>query len=120
MCLEVWQRISQPPILQLNAEHPQGDGFGSLQNGKSIFAEGVIGGLWGEKFCAEREGCACVTFQGAKFCIFFHCLFVYAAYWENMNGSIFIRGAVRGKTSGWGCFLMSACRLGGWVENLFS
>lgn len=120
MCLEVWQRISQPPILQLNAEHPPGDGFGSLQNGKSIFAEGVIGGLRGEKFCAERQGCACVTSQGAKFCIFFHCLFVYAVYWENMNGSIFIRGAVRGKASGWGCFLMSACRLGGWVENLFS
>lgn len=41
-----------------------------------------------------REGCACVTSQGAKFCIFFHCLFVYAVYWENMNGSIFIRGGV--------------------------
>lgn len=121
MCLGVWQRISQPPILQLNAEHPPGDGFGSLQNGKSIFAKGVISGLGVEKFCAERGGCACVTSRGEKFCIFFHCLFVYAVYWENMNGSIFIRGAVQGKTWGWEeCFLMSACRLGGWVENLFS
>lgn len=102
MCLGVWQRISQPPILQLNAEHPPGDGFGSLQNGKSIFAEGVIGGLGGEKFCVGREGCACVTSRGAKFCIFFHCLFVYAVYWENMNGSIFIRGVVQGKTWGGG------------------
>lgn len=98
MCLGVRQRISQPPILQLNAEHPLGDGFGSLQNGKSIFAEGVIGGLGGEKFCAERQGSACVTSRGAKFCIFFHCLFVCDVYWENMNGSIFIRGAVQGKT----------------------
>lgn len=93
MCLGVWQRISQPPILQLNAEHPLGDGFGSLQNGKSIFAEGVIGGLGEKKFCAEREGCACVTSRGAKFCIFFHSLFVCYVQWENMNGSIFIRGA---------------------------
>lgn len=35
---------SQLLILWLNAEHPQGDGFGSLQNGKSIFAGRVIGG----------------------------------------------------------------------------
>lgn len=76
MCLGVWQRISQPPILWLNAEHPLGDGFGSLQNGKSIFAEGVIGGLGEKKFCAGRGGCACVTSRGAKFCIFFHSLFV--------------------------------------------
>lgn len=102
MCLGVWQRISQPPILQLNAEHPPGDGFGSLQNGKSIFAEGVIGGLGGEKFCVGREGCASVTSRGAKFCIFFHYVFVYAVYWENMNGSIFIRGAVQGKSWGGG------------------
>lgn len=98
MCLGVWQRISQPPILRLNAEHPLGDGFGSLQNGKSIFAEGVIGGLGEKKFRAEREGCACVTSRGAKFCIFFHSLFVCDVQWENMNGSIFIRGAVQGKT----------------------
>lgn len=70
MCLGVWQHISQLPILQLNAEHPPGDGFGSLQNGKSIFAKGVIGGLGGEKFCAEREACAPVTSLGEKFCIF--------------------------------------------------
>lgn len=98
MCLGVWQRISQPPILRLNAEHPLGDGFGSLQNGKSIFAEGVIGGLGEKKFCAERGGCACVTSRGAKFCIFFRSLFVCDVQWENMNGSIFIRGAVHGKT----------------------
>lgn len=98
MCLGVWQRISQPPILQLNAEHPLGDGFGSLQNGKSIFAEGVIGGLGEKKFYAERGGCACVTSRGAKFCIFFRSLFVCDVQWENMNGSIFIRGAVHGKT----------------------
>lgn len=61
----------------------------------------------------QRERRACVTSQGAKFCIFFQCLFVYTVYWENMNGSIFIRGVVRGKPSGGGCFLMSACRLGG-------
>lgn len=54
MCLSVWQHISQPPILQLNAEHPLGDGFGSLQNGKSIFAEGVIGGLGGKKSFLQR------------------------------------------------------------------
>lgn len=72
MCLSVWQHISQPPILQLNAEHPPSDGFGSLQNGKSIFAEGVIGGLGGEKFCAKKEGYACVTSQREKFCIFLH------------------------------------------------
>lgn len=82
MCLGVWQRISQPPILWLNAEHPLGDGFGSLQNGKSIFAEGVIGGLGEKKFCAERGGCACVTSRGAKFCIFFHSLFVCNVQWE--------------------------------------
>lgn len=104
MCLGAWQRISQPPILRLNAEHPLGDGFGSLQNGKSIFAEGVIGGLGEKKFCAERGGCACATSRGAKFCIFFHSLFVCDVQWENMNGSIFIRGAVHGKTPGWGCF----------------
>lgn len=33
-----------------------------------------------------------------SFAYFFHCLFVCDVYWENMNGSIFISGAVQGKT----------------------
>lgn len=41
-----------------------------------------------------------MTSQGVKFCIFFHCLFVCDVHWENMNRSIFIRGAMQGKT--WG------------------
>lgn len=56
---------SQLPILRLNAEHPRGDGFGSLQNGKSIFAVGVIGGLRGEKFlCWEGRICMCDFSEG--------------------------------------------------------
>lgn len=116
MCLGVWQRISQPPILRLNAEHPLGDGFGSLQNGKSIFAEGVIGGLGEKKFGAERGGCACVTSRGAKFCIFFRSLFVCDVQWENVNGSIFIR---RQRLEAGAAFLTSACGSGGVVADLF-
>ncbi|MEQ2298968.1 hypothetical protein AMECASPLE_010630, partial [Ameca splendens] len=57
--ISVWQHISQPSIHRLNAEHPPGDGFGSLQNGKSIFAEGVIGGLGGGKKVLCWEGRLC-------------------------------------------------------------
>lgn len=55
--------------------------------------------------------CMC-DFLGSKVLHIFHSLFVYAVYWENMNGSIFIRGAVQGKTCRGGCSLMTACKLG--------
>lgn len=120
MCLGVRQRISQPPFLQLNAEHPLGDGFGSLQNGKSIFAEGVIGGLGGEKFCVERQGSACVTSQGAKFCIFLSLpLCLCCALGKHEWVDIYKRCGAR-RDLRRGCFLTSECRLGGVVESRFS
>lgn len=72
VCLGVWQHISQPPILWLNAEHPWGDGFGSLQNGKSIFAEGVIEGLGGEKvLCWEKKNVLVWLFRVQSFAYLF-------------------------------------------------
>lgn len=60
-----------------------------------------------------------MTSPGAKFCIFFT-VFVYAVCWENMNGLIFIKGVMQGKTWGEEVFLMSDCRLEGWIEELLS
>lgn len=52
-----------------------------------------------------------------SFAYFFHCLFVCVVPWENMNGSIFIRGAAQGETWGGVVFWWVNAGLGGTLES---
>lgn len=123
ICACVWEygnASPSRPFSSLMRNIPWVMALAASKMGNPYLPRGSSAG-YGEKSFVLRERDVHVWLLWEQsFAYFFRCLFVCAVFWENMNGSIFIRGVVRGKTCGGWCFPMSACRRGGWVENLFS